>query len=271
MAQETVLDSVHRGMVYAEPFPHIVVPNALPKVFADALLKNYPTDEVLTRGKPLGNNKRFSFPAVNIADSSEVPPLWKSFIETHVSQSFWLKVHALFAPYIDKKYPNIGALERTGVRNKNDFSKADVLLDAQICINSPTIRKASSVRGPHVDNSDKLFAGLYYLRSSEDDSEGGDLLIYRLKNKEQPEFYNKQFIADHLLKKVIKVPYEHNTLVLFLNSPHAFHGVSARNPTVHTRKFVNLIGVVAENLFDPNDYTERAQTFIRRHIKNIFL
>ena len=51
-------------------------------------------------------------------------------------------------------------------------------MDAQIVTNRPAAADATGVRGPHLDMPDKLISGLVYLRSSEDDSEGGDLELY---------------------------------------------------------------------------------------------
>ena len=53
--------------------------------------------------------------------------------------------------------------------------------DCQIGINSP-VSQASTVKGPHVDNRVELYAGLFYMRTDEDDSRGGSLEIFRPKD-----------------------------------------------------------------------------------------
>ena len=37
------------------------------------------------------------------------------------------------------------------------------------------------MRGPHLDHFDKIF-GLFYMRDENDNSEGGDLVLYKWKN-----------------------------------------------------------------------------------------
>eukprot|EP00976_Prorocentrum_cordatum_P081574 1184462-Prorocentrum_minimum.AAC.5 len=48
-------------------------------------------------------------------------------------------------------------------------------MGAQIAMNSPVTKEVDSVRGPHVDDINELWAGLLYLRKPEDNSTGGEL------------------------------------------------------------------------------------------------
>ena len=63
-------------------------------------------------------------------------------------------------------------------------------MDAQISINTP-VEKLSSVRKAHLDNTNKFFSGLFYLRLPNDDSRGGNLQLckwreeYTLSKKNQ--------------------------------------------------------------------------------------
>ena len=76
-------------------------------------------------------------------------------------------------------YHNTDAFEP----RRQAFADCEVLLDAQVCVNTPVLRAASSVRGPHVDKPNKLFAGLYYLRPPGDTTTvGGELQLYRYPN-----------------------------------------------------------------------------------------
>ena len=42
-------------------------------------------------------------------------------------------------------------------------------MDAQMVINTPALSGGTSVRGPHLDQPDKLISGLLYLRSAGED------------------------------------------------------------------------------------------------------
>ena len=160
------------------------------------------------------------------------------------------------APDIRATYPDLEQrigrpLEqwRAGVRRRDTFASCEVLLDAQICINTPVRTAASSVRGPHVDKPNKLFAGLWYLRPPEDtDTVGGELLIYRWRAGRAR--FDGAELEPRDVEVVAQVPYAGNTFVLFLNSLDALHGVTPRQPTPRTRWFLNLVGEVGVPLFD---------------------
>ena len=124
---------------------------------------------------------------------------------------------------------------------------ADVLLDAQICANSAVVRQASSVRGAHLDTSDKLFVGLYYLRHPDDASTGGELQLYGPRARRLP--WVGAFDSKDRFGLSETVPYEHNVLVLFLNSIHSVHLVTPRSPTPYPRLLVNLIGAVKDPIW----------------------
>ncbi|MEO6366004.1 MAG: hypothetical protein ABIO38_08170, partial [Luteimonas sp.] len=59
------------------------------------------------------------------------------------------------------------------------------------------------------------------------------------------------------------VPYSSNTLVLFLNSLQAVHGVTPRQVTPRTRYFFNLVGEIPVPLFDL-DVRQRPRQGMRR-------
>jgi hypothetical protein len=92
-----------------------------------------------------------------------------------------------------------------------------------------------------VDNPTKLIVALLYLRD-EEESEGGDLLLYRLKdgctlkNSVLPGCH----FRDDSVEYVKTVKYEANTLFVWLNSPTSIHGVSPRQPTARPRKLCNF-------------------------------
>lgn len=271
---ETVLDKVTKSDVRIDPFPHIVVENALPTEAADVLLHDFPPAKLLTEGKELGENQRVSYPANKVRTNETIASSWKDCIESHISQEFLAHVTRLFAESICMQYPAHFSDEafvrglRAGVRGVDDFSAADVLLDAQICINTPASKMNRTVRGPHVDIGNKLFAGLFYLRHPDDDSEGGDLEIYRWKRS--PRFFSRQYAPKHCIERGGTIPYRHNTLVVFLNSPFALHGVTPRGPSRFPRMFMNLLGEVESPLFDLRAYEEGFFSKIVRKGRSVY-
>ncbi len=240
--------------VRSEPFPHVVLSPALPEATVSALVDTVPPDEVLRAGARPGSNRRFSFPAHEALRHEAVGAAWRALLETCTSQGFLARLMGLFAPHLRTMYPDIdtvvGPLEqlRTGLRFRNDFDNADVLLDALISINTPVTGRASAVRRAHVDSPYKLFAGLLYLRNPADDSHGGDLELFRFRAGTR--VFRDAEVAEQDVEVAETVKYARNTLVIYPNGLHALHGVTVRQPTRHTRLFVNLVGELRTPLFD---------------------
>jgi len=148
---------------------------------------------------------------------------WKQFIAYHTSQAFYDEVAELFAEGILRYRPDLYALAARlqnikdapedgaggsgdtaasenvrkyyelanitslrAVRGRGagvNLRDADVKLECQVGINSPSSRGGTSVRGPHVDRRGELFAGLLYLKHPRDNSRGGDLRVFRCKGE----------------------------------------------------------------------------------------
>jgi len=254
----SVLSAVDRGRVETAPFPHIVIDNALPKALYDSLSDSFPSMSDLAIPKA-GPNERWSVGARAVGASDKVTAIWRAFIAYHASAAFFDEVLALFGDHIAHDYPdrfpNAASLQalRPGIRKVDTFDRSDVLLDAQICGNTPA-EVAGSVRTMHVDNGRKLFAGLFYMRLADDDAQGGDLALGRLKPpyrkaEQVAGAFDGKYLDDGKIETARMVPYAANRLVLFINSLSAIHGVTVRQPTTHPRRFVNLLGEIDPPLY----------------------
>ena len=261
----SLLSQAQSADVDLDPFPHIIIREPLPNDVVDQLLAEYPSLETITQGLPYKNNQRFSYSANEVLGNSQISDLWREVVQAHVGTEFLQEIFQLFGQAIDTYYPwfdqRLGHREtlKAGVRNLDDFSSADVLLDAQICLNTP-VTKPSSVRGPHVDHPLKLFAGLFYLKHPDDQATGGDLEIYRYRN--QRNCFKMAEVADSNAMELVKtVKYERNVFIFFLNSIDSLHGVSPRSQTPLPRYLFNLVGEINQPLFDLNDYQHPAARF----------
>ncbi len=238
------------------PFPHFLAERALGESAYRGLVAEFPDAGTVTRGADRGDNRRFSLSAVDALDEPNVAERWRAFVAAHVSQAFLDGVLRALAPDIRRRFPDAEAragraLEqwRAGVRRRQTFADCEVLLDAQVCINTPVLRAASSVRGPHVDKANKLFAGLYYLRPPDDTTtQGGELQLYGYRNARAR--FDGAELEPRDVALAATVPYAGDTFVLFTNSLEAVHGVTPRQITPNTRFFFNLVGEVAFPLFD---------------------
>jgi hypothetical protein len=257
---QTLLANAKNCQVLPDPFPHLIVEDALPEDLCLKLLSEYPALEVITNGAEVTSNQRFSIPASQTLSHSAISPLWQEFVRLHTSKLFYDQVLDLFGDHIRAMYPSlekdIGALEslKVGIRNSQVYSDAKIALDAQICVNTSVVEAPSAVRRCHVDDPHKLFTGIYYLRQQDDTSAGGDLEFYRFKGAKNR--FHVAEIDDRYVEVVKTIKYRRNSLVMFLNNIHALHGVTQRAVTPFPRLFFNLVGEAKSPLFDLGRYQE---------------
>jgi hypothetical protein len=249
----SLLASVGPRSLDEEPFPHVVLADALPEDLCARLIAEFPPTEWIAGRNEAGDNRRWSWPAARTLSDARLSPAWRALIRFHTSPAFLAQVARAFREPLRRLYPHLeaelgpGESWRAGVRGREDFETADVLLDAQICVNTPVVAAPTSVRGFHVDRPDKLFAGLFYLRAPDDRSCGGDLQIAQFRSS--PRF--REYEIDARDVEVVKtVPYARNVLVMFLNGRDAVHGVTPRAVGPQPRRFVNLVGTLRRPLFD---------------------
>ena len=258
-----VLSKVKKEDISRDPFPHVYIKDVYPEDFCAELIDSFPDAKHIAKDLADQNNKRISYNAKAVREDDQINPVWKDLIERHVSQEFYDDIVRLFRDDVYALYPDFkerfGVLEdlRVGVRHIDTFETADILLDAQICINT-AVSETSSVKIAHVDNENKLFTGLFYLRLPEDDLENpGDLLLYKYKDENNIQFHGPRLIDDKYVEEVGTIPYEKNTLIFFPDSLYTLHGVKERDQTDIPRCFMNLIAEVDDKLFDLEPYRKK--------------
>jgi len=262
----SILNKVTREDVRLHPFPHIVIKNALQPSLYKALERGYPTYQEIIRtrfGKDMkiSPNVRIDVPAAAVLNSKILSQEWHKFVKFHTSNTFFKEIIDVFEEAIglylggfESLYGKIHEHIQTGVRGLGSTKYTDLLLDAQIGINTPVVGDPSRVRGIHIDNCQEVFAALLYFRDSSDQSEGGELELYECIQTECSEYSmsERDFLSKKLgwdvqydetkFKKVDTIPYEPNQLVLFINGPHSFHAVTPRTKSSYPRRLVNILG-----------------------------
>jgi hypothetical protein len=209
-----LLDNASR--VFKEPFPHVVIENALKRDFYDELVRTQPSPEEIIRGQPYGSNERIDLPT---EFTRELDPLWREFCGFHVSKAFLEKVYEVFDGFIPP-------VESVGMR-------------CQPGLNTPS-EDLSKVRGPHLDNPLELYAGLFYM-----DADGANLEMYKWKER---KFYGKLEVPEECVERVKTVICRPNTYVMFLNTDKSLHGVTPRK-SANFRRLVNIVGDADRPLF----------------------
>ena len=211
-AQRSVLAKARE--VIREPFPHVVIEDALDDY--RELAEAFPGAELLRKGQILASNEYSHVHADQILTDARVAPVWQRFVRDHTSAAFFAEVVALFG---------LEHLEQLDTSIRYAEPPRDVMMECQFAWCEP-VSVVSSSAPRHLDRAVSLFAGLLYFRLDGDDSAGGDLQLYD---------------GEHPVKTI---PYRANTLVFFANSPRAFHGVTPRSVTPWPRLHVNFVGEV---------------------------
>lgn len=243
-----------------EPWPHVVIHDALPKALYKELSDGFPLPLTICRGAEYHQNTRYDFDARYLLGDIDTSVAWHKFVAYHCGAEFWSELIDIFQGPVIEKYgltpffQDLPSIEgdfhslQVGIRNGIDYKRWDVHMDCKPGFNTP-VEVEGSVRGDHVDNPHTLIFGLLYMRTPEDDSTGGALTISRWKSGVAPTFHAKAEVYSDLVEEVKRIPYRANTLVLGLNSPISIHGVTPRCVTPHYRRLINFVAEVPSRLF----------------------
>lgn len=262
---QSVLSRASPADVTLAPFPHLVIKDALEPGYYRKLMSEFPgIESVNKKNRKLANNDATFLGAADIIDSTEFSDDWKKLFRYHVSADFLKEAAALIGkPAIamhSSLAPFLSILEKKTVGIADSGEKADFYMQCQFGMNSPVLRE-SSVRTAHIDNPKKIYNALLYCRSPDDDSEGGDLALYRFKGK--PGFRDLRTALPNRIEEVARIPYAANTLVLFANSINSVHGVTPRKPTRHVRRYINFQVELEEAIFEI-PYVSRLTSIVER-------
>jgi hypothetical protein len=250
----SVLQRATAADILSEPFPHLVIREALDPSLYGRLAREFPAPELLIDGREAVSNRGYHYRAAKALTDPRVSPLWREFIGRHVSRAFFREVVSLFGPQIRALHPGLEArlgvrLEdlETGVRFLDE--RYDVGMECQFTYGTP-VRSPSRSIGPHLDRPVALFAGLFYLRLDEDDSSGGDLELYRFKGSRRAFVGEGRCVPDEDVECIKRIEYRKNTLVFLLHSPDSLHGVTPRSVTPFPRLHINLVAEFPFELYD---------------------
>lgn len=281
MSKLDILQNFKKSYYQLYPFPHFEINNVYNEKLYEQLSKDYNLfiDYFKKKKEFKQNNIRMQISAKEFFESNIFKnSIWFDFTKYHTSIEFFDKIIDIFYKDIIKIYPNAEKLFKKldnnkflNIRDLNNLKDYNFVTDCQPGINTPCFEK-SSVRGPHVDNSAELIAGLFYLRDDLDKSTGGDLVIHNSGEKKiyfegKAEVKNIQDLTD---VKIIK--YKKNHTVFFLNSINSIHSITPRQITNNTRRLTNIIietYKMEKNLFILNR-KQSVLKILNNKLKNLF-
>ena len=260
----SILSKASAAHLKLQPFPHLVIEDALDaQVFAQ-LEAAFPADELAVDGRTV-KDTWFDYPASKVVNDERVAAIWREFFAFHTSADFFQELVALARSALLHLHPEIEARVgrpmsefkvgmRPGGRGDPLAPGADVSMECQFYVNYT--QQPRTVRGPHVDRPSELFAALLYFRQPADTSTGANLEICEAVKPIYPDANAIRISAlpaevdEESVRTVRTAPYKANTLVLFLNSPRSIHAVTPRSPTPLTRRHINFCADMPFDLFD---------------------
>lgn len=270
----SLLQNFNKENFFLEPFPHIVIKNALPEDLYNELHNSYPINKFINESK---NNFRLELNPEQVKKDNEINNLWKNFVLFHSSKEFCHQIFDIFSKTIvdtelnffkhkDELY-NLKVAENPG-------DDADITSSLGIRCNTPVTKKSSTI-GIHVGAPSKFIESLFYMRDQNDNA-GGNLTLHSWRFN-LPVFLKKVILArnNNFLNNIIRkfqflfiskkkvIEYSPNTLVMWNVTIDALHSVSKREVTKHYRKFCyyrinhrNLKG-----FYDPYSIVDKALNF----------
>lgn len=239
MSNLSVIQNVKE--VYTHPYPYVCVEEALPENVYKELEETFP-EELVTSTSPHDGGITYRYKCKE-ANHKPIPAIWQDFFAYHTSPEYFKACLNLFAPVIESNYNQYkNLLDADNITVRDVDNSGQYVTDCQFVVHEPVDQTGTS-RTPHVDNPVEIYAGLLYMRKSNDISEGGNFTIHeQTGNIEQVNKSLGRQVEDNIHKPVREVPYKANSFCMFLNVMGSIHSVTPRiNPT-ERRRSINIIG-----------------------------
>lgn len=252
----SILAHAQAAGVVADPFCHLIAPDALPAEQYRELAASFPSSDTILNGRaPRKGNAAARLPAIKVLDNPAIAAAWRSFFAFHTSDTFWADILRVFGPALHQTHPHLERkagrkLEAWRAGPRGAAGDLDVRLDCQFVINTPWFAtdQPPSVKTPHVDKHDTIFSALFYFRDPADEGQGGDLELYSWTRR--PRFLRNRMILPEDLRHRKDVRYAANTVIAFVNSAQAAHGVTPRAASRLPRRYINFIVETPFKAFD---------------------
>ena len=230
------VSKLKKGEYFSEPFPHWVINNFFNEDELNLINNEFPSVDQIIEAIPVKKNIKV------VKEQNSVYIVEFNQLETLKNKTSFLNKISDSWAYQKKDILNF--LSKHDFANRYDkliFEEKFVEARGDIRSATPAIIEGTTTLGPHLDSSYELLAGLIYLRSKNDITEGGDLDIYQLKENAPEKYASNQLrIPIKYLKKLKTIKYSYNSAIFFISHPLAIHGISPRAKGIHERRLINL-------------------------------
>ena len=149
-----------------DPYPHVIIEDALPEEIYNQLDKEWPTQQLLATA-PYDNGICYRLKSDQMLKQGVVSDLWKEFSEYHTSANFYNEVKNIFGDLM----PDIKNISETISPRGWDKGGDKIGTDCQTVMHEPV---DFSSRTPHIDNPREIYAGLLYMPYADCESTGGE-------------------------------------------------------------------------------------------------
>lgn len=274
----TVLEGLTKGDIRTDlSSPYVTNLQALPETLANQLRNSFPSIEVMTSGRvgkrrknsdgSLPTNKKITLYFDEALDMPEVADVWKELVSSHTGYDLFMQFLHVFGEELYTRSPSLRDYLKDlspadiGLTGRSEDAGKKILIDGGLSMDTAGTDDSAPVI--HLDNPRRIANVLWYIRDTDDVQPGGDLEFFettgpvRVNSKMMvyPEYRSN-------LNKIGAIPFRHNTMFAFLNSPIAFHGVQPR-PIL--RRSLNLGFLVNYDLHDMSSVRESwLQTRVRK-------
>lgn len=230
------VSKLKKAKYYSSPFPHWVIKNFFSYEELGKIDKHFPTCQEIINAVPIRKKNKIiktqnsSYPI----DFDELENLNKDLSVLGSIANCWISQKQEVLDFL-KKFDfaiNLDQLifDGNNVESRGDFRAA-----------TPAKISGTTQLGPHLDKNFEILAGLIYLKKKEDNTVGGDLDLYKLKeNAPQKYASNRLRVPVRYLDKLKTIEYGNNSAVFFVSHPLAIHGVTPRAVGIYERRLINF-------------------------------
>ena len=229
--------------VIPDPYPHVVIENALPEDIHNELRDSLP-EQYVTTAQLCEEGRCYRAKVKHLeADNYPIAPIWKEFFDYHTSKEYFDEVMNVFSDYhhlMPVKPKDVNLFKR-GIKSSNGNCYSDCQFVRHVAVPD-----GQTTRTPHLDNAREVYAGLLYFKHPQDQSQGGGFNVHEAPNTFDYNRKDDNSVQNHG-PIATAVPYQSNTFAMFLNKKGAIHSVEPRTNATHPRWSINIIGEYTSN------------------------
>ncbi|MEZ0385889.1 MAG: hypothetical protein ACAI34_02390 [Verrucomicrobium sp.] len=264
-------------MLNEEPFPMLVVENALPSEQYEALrsslpgyvenagtfncirpalgLDHYPDGCPASLRDDLPDNTKLARRAFELLADPALPEVWGEFVRVNTGQEALQNMLHVFGGALLREHPDFeqrfGALSdlQAVQRYTRQLQSNEVELDTPLLLHTPVKGVVSQQRGPHLKTLDKPIEGFLYLAPVGFDGPEAVHEFFAVEEGVEPLFGAGLQTEPKGLRLARAVPVRGNTLVIFLNTPRSIQTIAPRRTTPYPLIAVEVLMQVQAPLF----------------------